>query len=149
MWPVADPQLVFAGESFAVADRIGWMPLMRFAVLAKSGVDTDDMEGLVAVHDLLRSCIAEQDWERFQAHADKIRAGEELLQVVTEAVALITSRPTSRPSDSSDGPPQTSGPSADGSGSPVTSLVERLESQGRPSIAYMVEQAQASRDSTG
>jgi hypothetical protein len=144
---VADLQ--FAGESFAVADKIGWMPLMRFAVLAKQGVDTDDMDGLVAVHDLLRACIADQDWERFQAHADKVRAGEELLQVVTQAVALITERPTSQPSDSSDGPLTTSAPSADGYGSPVTSLTQRLEREGRPSIAYMVQQAEASRASTG
>ena len=141
------PTLTFAGESFAVADKIGWMPLMRFARLAKDGVDTDEMEGLAAIYDLLRDCILEQDWARFEAHATKVRAGEELLQVVSQAVALITARPTSQPSDSSGGPPTTSGSSADGSGSPVTSLVERLEREGRPSIAYMVQQAQASRAS--
>jgi hypothetical protein len=141
---VAD--LVFAGESFAVAERIGLMPLMQFAVLAKGGADTDSMEGLVAIYELLRQCITDQDWPRFEAHATRVRAdGDELLEMVRDAVALITARPTSQPSDSSDGPPSTSGSSAGGSGSPVTSLIERLEAQGRPSIAYMVAQAEASR----
>jgi hypothetical protein len=144
--PPVPRTLLFAGETFTVADRIGLMPLMRFAVLAKGGVDIDDMEGLVAVYDLLRQCIADDDWLRFEAHAARARAGEdELLQVVKDAIELITAHPTRQPSDSSAGRPSTSGPSADGSGSPVTSLVERLEAQGRPSIAYMVEQAQASR----
>jgi hypothetical protein len=142
---VAD--LVFAGETFTVADRMGWMPLMRFAQLSKAGVDTDDMDGLAAVYDLLRECIADDDWPRFEAHATKVRAGEELLEVVKDAITLISARPTRQPSDSSAGQLSTSGPSADGSGSPVTSLIERLEAQGRPSIAYMVAQAQASHAS--
>jgi hypothetical protein len=146
--PPATRTLVFAGESFTVADRIGLMPLMRFAVLAKDGVDIDDMEGLVAVYDLLRQCITDEDWPRFEAHASRARAGEdELLQVVKDAIELITAHPTRRPSDSSAGQLSTSGPSADGSGSPVTSLIERLEREGRPSIAYMVAQAQDSRAS--
>jgi hypothetical protein len=120
---------------------------MRFARLAKDGVDSDEMEGFAAIYDLLRECIHEDDWDRFEAHASKVHAGEELMQVVSEAMTLITARPTNQPSDSSDGPQTTSGSSADGFGSPVTSLVERLESQGRPSIAYMVEQAQASQAS--
>jgi hypothetical protein len=122
------------------------MPVMRFAVLAKAGVDIDDMEGLVAVYDLLRQCITDEDWSRFEAHASRVRADQdELIQMAKDALTLITARPTRQPSDSSAGQPSMSGPSADGSGSQVTSLIERLEAQGRPSIAYMVEQAQASR----
>ena len=146
---VAEPRtLTFAGEQFAVADRVGMMPLMRFAVLAKSGVDTDTLEGLVAIYDVVQQCISEEDWPRFEAHATKVRANEdELLEMVKDAIAVITAHPTQQPSDSSDGQPSTSGPSADGSSSPVTSLIERLEQQGRPSIAYMVAQAQDSRAS--
>jgi hypothetical protein len=147
---VAEPDrpLVFAGESFAVADKVGLMPLMQFAVLAKEGIDLYDADSLVAVYGVLRECIHAEDWERFEAHATKVHADDEdLMRVVANAIMVATTRPTSQPSDSSAGPPTTSGPSADGSGSPVTSLIERLETEGRPSIAYMVEQAQALRAS--
>lgn len=137
-----------AGESFAVADQVGLMPLMRFAELAANGMDLYDMESLVAINNVLRECIHADDWGRFEAHATKVHADDEdLMRMVGQVIAIITARPTSRPSDSSDGPSTTNGPSAGGSGSQVTSLVERLEAQGRPSIAYMVQQAEASRAS--
>ena len=144
---MADVTLEFRGEKFAVAEQIGWMPMMRFARLSENP-DTELMEGLAGLHAVLQECIAERDWPRFEAHATKVHADyDDLYQMVADAIAVMTARPTSQPSDSSDGPSPTSGPSADGSGSPVTSLVERLEREGRPSIAYMVQQAQASRAS--
>lgn len=140
-----DQTLDFECETFRIADRIGLMPLMQFAHLATEGIDFYDVQCLATVYDVLRQCIHEDDWARFEAHSTKVRADDQdMMRVVAEAIAVATARPTSQPSDSSDGQPTMSGPSADGSGSQVTSLVERLESQGRPSIAYMVEQAQAS-----
>lgn len=153
--------LTFHGERFRVAGKIGLMPLMRFAKLAQAGVDTDEMDGLVAIYDLLEQCIdtsrycagcgeAERDgccdgrrivddWTRFTvlatAHRDQ---GEELLDIVKQAVELMADRPTLRSSGSSDGPPSTSGSSTEGSSSPV---VRRLERRGRPDLGLIVAEA--------
>lgn len=135
------PEVSFAGETFTVADRIGLMPLMRFAKVAQAGVDSADLEGLAAMYDLLEQCIAPQDWRRFQAAADRARSdGEELMGVVGEVMRLLTDRPTSRPSDSSDGPSSTAPNSTGGSSSRVA---RRLAA--RPDLQLMVMQSQEAR----
>ena len=131
----------FFGESFTVADRIGLMPLMRFAKVAQSGVGADDMAGLAAMYDLLQQCIDPQDWPRFEAAADKSRAdGEELMTVVSAVMQKITERPTLQPSDSSDGLRITEPNSTDDSSSRV---IQRLA--GRPDLQLMVLTAQEAR----
>ena len=133
----------FFGEQFEVADRIGLMPLMRFAKLAKSGADSADMEALVVMYDLIEQTVAPSDWPRFQDCADRNRAdSDDLMGLVTKAIELISQRPTSRPSDSSDGPPATKLSSTVVSSLPVK---QRLEAQGRPDLALMVLTAQEQR----
>ncbi|NUQ32421.1 MAG: hypothetical protein HOP99_06335 [Dermatophilaceae bacterium] len=132
--------LTFEGQSFALASKVGLMPLMKFAHIARQGVDANDMEGLVAIYDMLRNVIADEDWERFESHATTVRAdGDDLMGLVQQAIQAISERPTERPSDSSDGPQTTSVSSAGDSSSRV---IRRLEEQGRPSLALMVQQAQ-------
>jgi hypothetical protein len=127
----------FMGAEFAVADKIGLMPLMRFAKIAKSGVDSADEDGLAAMYDLLQQCIADEDWGKFEAHADKTRADdEELMQVVKDVMAILSERPTRRPSDSSPGPQSTTPISAEDSS--ALEVVQRLKSQGRPDLAMAV-----------
>lgn len=140
-----DRTIEYAGERFALADRIGLMPLMRFAHLARAGVDSDDMEGLDAMYALLKQCFTDEAWSKFEAAAERTRAdGEELMGVVKQAIEAIAARPTGRPSDSSGGPASTSTSSADDSSSPV---IDRLERRGRPDLALIVAQAQESRAS--
>jgi hypothetical protein len=130
----------FAGEHFEVAEKIGLMPLMRFAKVAKAGVDSDSQAGLVAMYDLLEQCIAPQDWPRFEAHADKVRAdGEQLMKVVSDVLEVVTQRPTQRPSASSDGPQTVSESSAANSSDAV---IRRLEEKGRPDLALVVLETQ-------
>lgn len=137
--------LEFEGESFDLADKVGLMPLMRFAHVARGGVDAADMEGLAAIYDLLQNVIADGDWARFERHATKVRAsGDDLMGVVKQAIKVISDRPTSEPSGSSDGPPSTSGSSADGSPSPV---IAREISRNRVDRAEIVHLAQRSRAS--
>lgn len=132
--------LTFEGQSFTLASKVGLMPLMKFAHIARQGVDANDMEGLVAIYDMLRNVIADEDWERFESHATTVRAdGDDLMGLVQQAIQAISERPTERPSDSSDGPQTTSDSSAGDSSSRV---IRRLEEQGRPSLALMVQQAQ-------
>lgn len=137
------PSVEFLGEGFTISERIGLMPLMRFAKAAKSGVDTDDLAGLTAMYDLLEQCIAPEDWQKFEEHATKQRAdGEQLMGFVAEVMAVITDRPTSRPSDSSAGPSTTPASSTDASSRQV---INRFESSGRPDLALMVERTVAGR----
>ena len=137
--------VTFGGESFTVADRIGLMPLMRFAKHAQAGVDANEMAGLAALLDLLEQCIAPQDWQRFNDHADKVRAdGDQLMVVVKDVIEVLSARPTSRPSDSSDGPSTTSVSSA---GDSSTQVITRLEAQGRPDLALIVSMREESRAS--
>lgn len=130
--------VAFHGETFTIADRIGLMPLMRFAKVAQGGVDSNDLAGLAAMYDLLEQCIAPADWQRFQDVADRSRAdGEQLMEVVAEVMTVLSERPTSRPSGSSDGPLITEPKSAGGFSSPV---MDRLS--GRPDLQLIVVRSQ-------
>lgn len=132
-------EITFHGEQYRLADKMGLMPLMRFAKLARSGLDSQEMEGLAAMYDLLEQCIDDEDWPRFEASATRHRdQGDELMAVVTKAIEVMAARPTQRSSDSSDGPPSTSGSSTGDSSSPV---VRRLEQQGRPAQALIAQEA--------
>lgn len=137
------PTIEFFGEQFQVAEKIGLMPLLRFAKAAKAGADSADLESLTVMYDLLEQVIAPSEWERFQKVADDNRAdGEELMQVVSTAIELLTARPTSRPSASSDGPPTTSTNSTDVS---YLRVKQRLEQEGRPDQAYVAMLAHRAR----
>jgi hypothetical protein len=131
----------FHGETYRIADKIGLMPLMRFAKTAQEGVDSNDMDGLVAMYDLMEQCLIDEDWAKFTTAATKHRAdGEELMAVVKQAIETMAERPTQRSSDSSDGPPSISGNSTADSSSLV---VRRLEKQGRPDLALLVRRTEA------
>jgi hypothetical protein len=133
----------FHGEHFHLADQVGLMPLMRFAKIAQDGVDSDDLAGLTAMYDLLQQCIVDEEWARFEVLATRHRdQGDELMQVVKQAIETMSARPTQRSSDSSDGPAPTSQSSTAGSSSPV---VRRLERQGRAAQALIVQEAEAAR----
>lgn len=132
-----DPRtFMWIDAEFRVADKIGLMPLMRFAKVAKSGVDSNEIEGLAAMYDLLRACIHPEDWARFEEHADRQAAdNDQLLEVVGTVMRVVSERPTGRPSESSDGP------SANEPESTVSFL--RRASVGRPDLeAGLIEAAQ-------
>lgn len=136
-------EIEFAGESFLTADKIGLMPLMKFARTAKGGADSGDLDGLLAMYDLLEQVIAPADWERFQSVAGRERAdGEQLMAVVGAVFAALAGRPTQRSSDSSDGPTTTQPKSGDVS---YLRVVERLEQEGRPGLALAVQMSNEAR----
>lgn len=138
------------GRRFLLAESIGLMPLMKFAHIAKSGLTSDDMEGLSAMYTLLRCCIdrthvqavdpetgepqvdpegspvweGPSQWELFEDHATETSAdGEDLTTVIQQAVQAISARPTVRRGDSSPSSPPTSPSSKESSSSPVTPRV--------------------------
>jgi hypothetical protein len=133
----------FYGEQFRIADRIGLMPMMRFAKAAKSGVDSNDLDGLAAMYDLLEQCLADDEWPRFEKHADRHRAdGDELMEIVSKVFEVLSERPTQRPSDSSDGPSTTTSSSTAGSSSRALRQLD-----GRPDLQVAVLRAQEARAS--
>ncbi len=136
----------FLGERFHVAERVGLMPMMTFAKVAQSGVDTDSIAGLAAMHDLLEEALHPDEWDRFQNHARKERAsGEELMAVVGEVAVIVAARPTGRSSDSSAGPRTIEPSSTEGSSSPGTGrVIDRFNQGGRPDLALLVRKREES-----
>ena len=108
--PSVEPdQFKFYGELFTVAERVGAMPLLRFAAVADSGAHADEMAGLAAMHELLRDCLAPGDWSRFQkVAADNKADAEELMAVCGAIYEAVTGRPTQRPAASAVGSSPTS-----------------------------------------
>lgn len=170
---MADVQTVgFLGEEFAIAEKIGLMPLLRFANAAKSGLDSSDLEGLAAMYDMLRQCLADEPayvfkderitaaqygelppeaidevtvyggWDEFEAHATRERAGDQdLMSLMQRVMSVLTQRPTTQPSGSSDGLQPTAPTSTESSS--ALAVVRDLKSQGRPDLAMAVVQRQA------
>ena len=134
----------FKGEQFAVTFPVPPMALMEFAHIAVGDVDSNDMEGLNAMYELLESVIEPDDWQRFKRHAKKTRAvDKDLMMLVRKVIRGETDRPTVRPSDSSDGPEVTapSSESEQDSAEPEDlqlRVVRREEALGRPDRALMV-----------
>lgn len=99
----------FCGQSFRVAEEVGAMPLLRFAAAAGQGLDSESLDGLVAMMEMIRDTIHPDDWTRFQRVATDEKAGGDLLMEVCQALYQhIAARPTVRPTDSSSGPSATS-----------------------------------------
>jgi hypothetical protein len=132
----------FFGETFELPDRFNMRLFTRFGTLAKKGVDSEDIEGVAMIDSLIDQCLRPEDVERFDEVCGRERPDfDELMEFVMGVVAEVTERPTKRPSDSSDGPTPTKLSSLDDSSSRV---IRRLEEQGRPSIALMVQQRESS-----
>jgi hypothetical protein len=100
--------LEMLGVTYRLGDKIGLMPLLRYAHIAKKGAQANDMDGLDAIYTLLQDCIHEDDWERFEQDMIAKKAGEqELMDVVSTAIEIMSARPTQRPGDSSSGSSRT------------------------------------------
>lgn len=101
---VLDDRVECMGHSYRIADKVGLMPLMRFAYTSKH-VDEADLEALISIYEMLKDCIHEADWDRFVREMTVAKAEvEDLLPVVNSTFELITARPSKRPTDSSSGP---------------------------------------------
>jgi hypothetical protein len=148
------------GRRFRVREQgVSLLALMKFATLAKrqaakrqadpAAAGADDMEGLSALYALLRSCIADDEWEAFEDHANDVGAGsEDLMLVVKDAVSAAAARPTQLHSGSPAGPSTTAPSSAGGSFAPGSSVRQGdprvrmdLEQRGRPDLGLVVKRA--------
>jgi hypothetical protein len=142
-----DPNRIeFLGETFGLAESIGLMPMLAFANASKTGLDSDDMAGLSAMYALIRDVIDQRrppkidfatgrqsiddtgtpewdgpsEWMRFEAHAiDQQADGEELMEFVSRAMAVVSARPRKRRDRSLPSSPPISENSKASSPSPV------------------------------
>jgi hypothetical protein len=63
---VTDGKVELRGRLFRHAEILGAMPLVTFAKISKSGVDSNSPDGMAAIYDLLKDCIYEgsgPDWD--------------------------------------------------------------------------------------
>lgn len=81
-------------RTFRIARSIGLMPLLRFAHAAKSGMDTEDLEGMAALYTMIQDCVHPDDWSAFQDYATITKAeDEDLMEFVSAAMEVIAARP--------------------------------------------------------
>lgn len=124
---VALNRVTLLGRDFRIASRVGLMPLLKFA--SSADVDTTDPRALAAMYALLRDCIYEGtpacgecseceagndtscksydrgDWSAFEEHAMLSKAdAEDLLDVVSKVLEIVSGRPPQPRSGSSAGP---------------------------------------------
>lgn len=99
-----DRKVGLLGVQFKLAEKVGVAPMILLAVAGKKGIDSADAEGVVALHDLISDCIAEDEYDRFWAHAVKAKADmDDLQQFIKDAMEALSARPTGSPSGSSAG----------------------------------------------
>jgi hypothetical protein len=116
---VLDDKVEFLGEWFRISEKVGIMPLMKFAAAADAGMDTQDLGAMAAMYAVLQDVIYEGtsgldpgddgydpgDWKKFEAHAIKTKADvEDMLPVVQQAVEILTSRLRGRDPAAAGGP---------------------------------------------
>lgn len=130
---MTEPTVTFHGDTFEVVEP-SQLALMEFASVAKTGADSDEMDGLAAMYELIRQCFDDTTWARFRASAMKHRSrGDELMEVVGQVFVIFAGRPTSRLSVSTDGPSAT----AQNSTSDFATRAEILE-PGRPDLQVVL-----------
>lgn len=106
------------------------------------GVNEKDIEaGLALVHQAFGQMIHPDDFDEFWAISLREQQDStDLMQLMQTLIEGVTGRPTKRRSDSSAGRRKGGKKSKRGSSSPdMPPVVRRLERQGRPELALMVQ----------
>lgn len=135
--------ITFCGEQFELVEVMGAMAWMEYADAARRGVDSDSMEGLALIFDLLKAAIVDEQWEHFRQVARDNRVDNAgIWAAMKDVLEVVAARPTSRPSDSSDGPVSTEPRSTDDA---YLRVKRRFEAEGRPSWALIAMQAHEAR----
>lgn len=106
------------GRNFRLAKSVGLMPMLKFSAFAD--MEVQDARALGAMYQMLKDVIDPADWRKFEDHAVDSKAdADDLLDVISRAIELISGRPTKQPGPSSRGPRAISG------GSTATSSARR------------------------
>jgi hypothetical protein len=140
-----EKMITFEGRQFRPADKIGFIPLMKFAALAKQGMSTDDasaeelMDMMATMYQLLKEAVHPDNWEAFEKHATAVHADpEQLLTVVQQAITVMTARPTSVPSGSL---PSSSGTTQRSTGELSPTASQRARDMGMRPVQELLDSA--------
>lgn len=136
----------FCGVDWRIGERVGLMPMMRYARAVKVGMRPGESDGmneieiLDATLSLLEQCVHPDDWDRFVEVTSKEGVDQEgYMEFSGKVMAALSDRPTGRSSDSSDGPQTTEPSSTAASSSPdIDRVVRRFNERGRPDLAVLV-----------
>lgn len=156
--PVVTDKVEFLGAEFRMGERVGLMPMMRYARVAKrldelekSGGEADGdqfVEMFDATLSLLEQCVHPDDWSRFERHSTEQGADqEEFMEFAGRVMAALSDRPTGPRSVSSSGPRTIEPSSTDGSSSQATGpsrVVQKFNDRGRPDLALLVRKREES-----
>lgn len=133
------PKLDWLGESFDVQDEISAIAMGDFAVAAAGDDDKGSIATMAAMMGLLKDCVMPEDWQRFREVAVAKRAGfDALMEFVKDLITAQSERPTTQPSDFTDGLPATELKSVSSSADKVSQAFP-----GRPDKQLAVLRAQA------
>jgi hypothetical protein len=138
---------------------------------AGEGIEVNDPRQLLAAKDYVRDHLHPDDFDEFwQTSIDNRQGVQAVIKVCWKLLEKVTERPTTPPSDSSDGRPDTATSSAAGASAPATESVpaepspvpasgnvrevgrhfaEKYEAQGRPDLANQVMLAVETREARG
>lgn len=94
------------GVQFEGDGAVSMLDMSEFARLATLGLDTNDAAAGSILADIYLSLLGNTEYQRFRTHVRKHRTDPEvLLAILGDLTGDKVGRPTSRSSDSSDGPP--------------------------------------------
>ncbi|MET8334359.1 hypothetical protein [Streptosporangium canum] len=94
------------GVVFENEGDVSLMDLSEFARLATQGVDSESPEGAAIIAEIFMTLLGERTYQRFRTHCRRHGTDDEtLMAILGDLMSEASDRPTSRPSDSSDGPP--------------------------------------------
>jgi len=81
------------GRKFRIREKVGAIAMFKWS--AAADLNSDDPRALGAIYAMLKSVIVKEDWTSFEDHAlDSDADAEELLDVVTKALEIVSGRPT-------------------------------------------------------
>lgn len=84
------------GKKFRLREKVGAMAMFKWS--SASEMDTSNPKALGAIYAMIKSVILKDDWYEFETHAlDEDADAEELLDVVTKGLEIISGRPTKQP----------------------------------------------------
>jgi len=94
------------GVVFENEGAVSLVDLSEFARLAAMGVDSKSAAGASIIAEVFLMVLGESTYQQFRTHCRKHGTDDEtLLAIISDLMEEAGNRPTSRPSDSSDGPP--------------------------------------------
>src|ERR1700751_211037 len=87
--------VTLADKKFRLREKVGAMAMFKWS--AASELSSDDPRALGAIYALLKSLIHKEDWAKFEERAlDEDQDAEDLLDVITNALEIISGRPTAQ-----------------------------------------------------